>query len=98
MQTVILSVQILTAVIGCLAVVFSIPLFFAFRWPAAAMWGLKVYVYALSYVFVLLGVLSTLVGIITDSIFIGLLGLYTTVVYVVHIISVTRPPYAWTGF
>ena len=62
------------------------------------MWVLKVYISALSFVFVLVGVLTTVVGIFANSVFISLLGLYIVVVYTVHIISVTRPPDGRTGF
>jgi len=98
MKIAFLSIQILTAIVGCLATLISVPLFFAFRWPAATMWVLKVYISALSFVFVLVGVLTTVVGIFANSVFISLLGLYIVVVYTVHIISVTRPPDGRTGF
>src|SRR6476660_661172 len=62
------------------------------------MWVLKVYISALSFVFVLVGVLTTVGGIFANSVFISLLGLYIVVVYTVHIISVTRPPGGRTGF
>jgi len=75
MKIAFLSIQILTAIVGCLATLMSVPLFFAFRWPAATMWVLKVYISALSFVFVLVGVLTTVVGVFANSVFISLLGL-----------------------
>ncbi|HEU4902701.1 MAG TPA: alpha/beta hydrolase [Flavisolibacter sp.] len=98
MNILIAILQILVAVAGCIAVLVSIPLFFAFRWPAAAMWGLKLFVSAVSPVFALVGVFTAMVGILTGSVFISFLGLAVVGIYVFHIISVTRPPAAATGF
>lgn len=98
MNTVNAILQILFAVAGCMAVILSIPLFFAFRWPAAAMWGMKLFVSALSPLFALVGVMTTLAGLWTGSVFTSFLGVAVVWIYVLHIISVTRPPAAASGF
>lgn len=98
MNTISTIVQILFAIAGGMAVLVSIPLFFAFRWPAAVMWGLKLFVSALSPVFALIGVLISMVGILAGSVIVSWLGLAVVWIYVFHIISVTRPPTVASGF
>jgi acetyl esterase/lipase len=98
MEIIKLIIQILVAVLGCLVALLSIPLFLQFRWPAAAMWILKVYVSALSPVFFWLGVVTALVGLTTGSVFTSAVGIYTALIFLIHIIRVTRPPDVTTGF
>ena len=92
MNILISVIQIIACIIGLLAVLMSIPLFLQFRWPAAAMWGLKVFMSSLSPVFVLVGVAILITGLATDSLFIDVIGAYLILVYLVHYISVTRQP------
>ena len=86
-----LIIQIITAVLGFLAALVSIPLFFSFRWPAVAKWGLKAYVSALSPVLILLGVFIVIAGQATNSTFISLLGIFVILIFSFHLISHTRP-------
>ena len=91
-------IQIITG-IGCSVVaLMSIVLFLQFRWPAAAMWGLKVFTSALSPLFVLVGLLTFIIGLVMDSIFIAIIGTYAAFIFIIHIISVTRPPNSTSGF
>jgi acetyl esterase/lipase len=62
------------------------------------MWGLKVYVSALSPVLVLIGLITAIVGLATGSTFISLLGIFVVFIFSFHLISVTRPPDASTSF
>lgn len=94
-MTILIVVLQFLAAIAALA---SIPLFFAFRWPKAAMWGLKVYVSALSPVFAFLGAVTILVGAFSGSLLIILPGAYVFLIYLIHIICVTRPPHAAGSF
>lgn len=96
MNIIIIILQALVIMAGCLAALISIPLFFRFRWPSAAMWMLKIFSSAVSPVLVLVGVLTTVVGLSTGSLFISLTGMYVFFVYAIHFILVTRPP-AFTG-
>lgn len=98
MAVVIFILQALAATLGCLAALISIPLFFPFRWPAAAMWILKVYVSSLSFILALTGVSIAVIGLLTGPAFIGWLGMIVAFVYGIHFISVTRAPSAGTGF
>jgi acetyl esterase/lipase len=98
MDVIKLIIQILAAALGSLAALISLPLFFRFRWPAAGMWILKVYVSALSPAFALLGVLTALVGLTTGSLFVSVVGMYDVLIFLIHIISITRPPGTTTGF
>lgn len=85
-------IQFVAGVAGCLALVMSVVLFLHFRWPAAAMWGLKLFVSALSSVLMLVGIVTLIAGLATNSIFISVVGLFATIVYLVHFLSVTRAP------
>lgn len=98
MENSITIIQVLVAVLGCLAALMSIPLFIKFRWPAAAMWGLKVFTSALSLVLIFLGVLIFIVGITTNSVLIIVIGIYVVFIYLWHTIIVTRPPLASGNF
>jgi acetyl esterase/lipase len=98
MEIIISIIQIIAGIAGSLAALMSIVLFLQFRWPAAAMWGLKVFTSAVSPLFVLNGLLTLMIGLATSSVLISVTGIYTTVIYLVHVISVTRPPDSASGF
>src|SRR5687768_2174538 len=93
-----LIIQILAAVSGCLAALMSITLFLRVRWPAPALWSLKLFVSALSPWLFLIGVVSTIAGLTTGSDFISTIGIYVAVVFLIHILRVTRPPDSSNGF
>lgn len=92
MDIAILIIQLLGGIIGALLALISIPLFFPFRWPAPAMWGLKVCTSALSPVFMLAGLMILVIGVTTGSTAIAIAGAYVLLVYSIHFVSVTRPP------
>ncbi|HET9746003.1 MAG TPA: alpha/beta hydrolase [Chitinophagaceae bacterium] len=92
MDTAILIIQIFAGIIGALLALISISLFFPFRWPAAVMWGLKVCASALSPVFLFTGLIILVIGITTGSTFIAITGAYVLLVYLIHLVRVTRPP------
>jgi len=91
-------IQILAAVLGGLAALMSMLLFIRLRWPAPALWFLKLYTSALSPLLALIGVLCIIVGWTTASTFISLIGLYVFFIFFIHIIRVTRPPDFSSGF
>src|SRR6476469_5141802 len=93
-----LIIQILAAVSGCLIALTSIPFFLRLRWPAPALWFLKLYTSALSPLLVIVGVLVTLMGLATGSLLISLIGIYDVLIYCLHIFRITRPPQSSTGF
>ena len=92
MEIIKLPIQILFAALGCLTLILSIPLFFRFHWPAAVMWVIKLYVSALSPLLTLVGILTVITGLVTGSVFISLTGIFVVSIYIIHIVSVTRPP------
>jgi acetyl esterase/lipase len=92
MATLILIIQFIAGIAGSLAALLSVVLFRQFRWPAAAMWGLKVFTSAVSTVFMLVGLLTLVAGVATNSIFISVIGIYVTLIYLLHFLIVTRPP------
>ncbi len=93
-----LIVQNLAVVSVCLAAFLSILLFVRLRWPAPALWILKLYVSALSPLLVLIGIVSTFVGLTISSIFISLIGSYVSIVFAIHIFRITRSPHISTNF
>ncbi|MGE5109074.1 MAG: alpha/beta hydrolase fold domain-containing protein [Sphingobacteriales bacterium] len=98
MEIIKLIIQIIAAVSGCLAVLVSIPLFLRLSWPAPALWFLKLYVSALSPLIAFISLLITIVGLMTGSVFISLIGICDVLIFSIHIIRVTRPPDSSCGF
>lgn len=98
MDILVLIIQIIVGIVGSLVAFMSFTLFFPFRWPAAAMWGLKVFSSALSSLFVLVGLLTLIIGLVAGSVLISAIGIYVVLVYSTHFISVTRPPSSANGF
>lgn len=90
--------QILATVLGCVSALMSITLFLRVRWPAPALWFLKLYASALSPWLLVTGVLNTIVGLTTGSAFISIIGIYVALIFLLHIFSVTRPPNSSSGF
>jgi len=93
-----LIVQILASVSGCLAALMSITLFLRIHWPAPILWFLKLYVSALSPLLFLIGIVSTIAGQMTGSVFISIIGIYVSVIFLIHIFRITRPPNSSSGF
>ena len=90
--------QIFAIVSGFLAALLSIFILVQLHWPAPVLWIIKLLVSALSPLLVLIGLLSVVIGMTTGSVFIGLIGLYDVLFFLVHIFSVTRPPDSSGGF
>ena len=84
--------QIIAATLTGLAALLSILLFTRLQWPSPALWVLKLYVSALSYIIIVIGVLSIILGLTTRSVFITMMGMYVTLIFSVHAFMVTRPP------
>jgi len=91
-------IQIIAGVAVSIAAVLSILLLIKLHWPAPALWFVKLYVSALSRVFALVGLLSMIIGLMTDSVFIGVTGMYVFLIFLTHVIKVTRAPNASSGF
>ena len=98
MEIIVSILQIIAGIGGTLVALLSIVLFLQFRWPAAAMWGLKLFASALSPLFELVGLFTLTIGLVTGSVFISIIGIYVVLIYLIHIISVTRPPDSASGF
>lgn len=90
--------QIMAIVLAGISAILSIPLFLRLRWPAAILWFLKLYASALSPILALIGVLSAIVGLVTGSVFISIIGMYVGLVFYIHLYRITRPPDPSTGF
>ncbi|AEW00895.1 hypothetical protein A4D02_13120 [Niastella koreensis] len=98
MDTIKLIIQIPAAVSASLAALMSVLVFIRLSWPAPALWFLKLYVSALSPLLALIGVLSIVVGLVTDSALIGVIGIYDFLIYIIHIYLVSRPADSSTSF
>ena len=98
MEIIIPIIQMIAGIAGFLVALMSITLFLRLRWPAPALWFLKLCVSALSPLLLLIGILSTCVGLITSSVFISLIGMYVFVTFVIHIFRITRPPDVSSNF
>jgi acetyl esterase/lipase len=85
---------VLASITTCMSVLF----FFQLRWPAPVLWFLKLYTSALSPILVLIGVLTTVVGLTTGSALVTLIGIYNIMIYSLHIYIVTRPPNVANNF
>ena len=91
-------IQIIAGIGSSLIALMSIVLFLQFRWPAAVMWGLKVLTSALSPLFVLFGSVILIIGLTTSSVFVSVIGICITIIYLIHVICVTRAPDSAGGF
>ena len=98
MEIVLIIIQSITAFLGCLTALLSILLFLQLQWPAPGLWLLKLFTAALSPLFVLIGVLTTIAGMATGSLFTSVIGIYNVLIFGMHIYSVTRPPGAHCNF
>jgi acetyl esterase/lipase len=85
-------IQFVAAIAGLITLALSSVLFFAFRWPAAAMWGLKVVVSALSVILCFISLLTFITGLLTGSFFIAAVGFAGMIIYANHIFLVSQPP------
>lgn len=92
------AIQILAVVAGTLSALLSVLLLLRLRWPAPALWFLKLYVSALSPIFGFIGVLCMMVALMTGSVFIAFTGAYVFLFYAIHIFRITRPPDSSAGF
>lgn len=90
--------QVTAIVLVSISALMSTLLFLRLRWPAPVLFILKLFASALSPIFLLLGVLSVITGVITNSTFVILAGFYVTSVFLIHVIRVTRPPAGSAGF
>ena len=93
-----LWLQIPALVLAGISALLSIPLFLKLRWPAPVLWFVKLYASALSTILALVGLLTIVVGLVTGSLPVGLLGMYNLSVFFIHFLRVTRPPDVSTGF
>ena len=98
MDTILLIIQILFALIGVLLALISVVLFVQLHWPAPALWFLKLYTSALSPILAAIGLLVTIAGLATGSVIVGLIGIYDVLIFSIHFIMVTRPPHFATSF
>ncbi len=98
MEIIRLIIQILATVLGCLAALMSILILLRLHWPAPVLWIIKLFASALSPLFVVVGVLSVIVGLTTGSVFMSLMGMYVALFFFSHIYRITRPPDVSSGF
>lgn len=98
MDTLKLTLLVLVAVPAIIAALMSVLLFIRLRWPAPLLWITKLFISALSPWLTLLGVIASVVGLITGSALISLVGAYNALIFYIHMYRVTRPPEDRSGF
>lgn len=84
--------QVLASVAGCIAALSSILLFVRLRWPAPMPWIAKLFAGALSWVLILTGLITTIIGILTGSVFLIFVGTYDVIVFLLYVLRVTQGP------
>lgn len=90
--------QIFVTMMGCLAGLTSVLFFVRLRWPAPVLWFTKLYIGALSPLLLLIGVLTMVTGLVTQSLFITATGIYDVFIFSLYIFRVTRAPVASGSF
>ena len=98
MDPILLITQILVATAGILLALMTITLFLKLRWPAPALWMIKLYTTALSPILVFTGLLVAAIGLITGSAFISVIGIYSFLIFGVYYIRASLPPPASSNF
>ncbi|MCB0670025.1 MAG: hypothetical protein KDC80_29565, partial [Saprospiraceae bacterium] len=98
MSTLYFLLQMIAWILGVFLVVSSLLFFKKLRWPAAVSFIFKIYISALAPVLVILGVLITIVGLITENAILTMIGFYDIGIYSRHLLSVTREPPGWATF
>jgi len=98
MNTMTSILQTFAAIAGGLAALMSILLFIRLRWPAPVLLFCKLYTTALSTLLSLVGLLCAIVGLVTGSVLIALIGIYDALIFLAYIFRVTRPPAASGSF
>ena len=98
MDVLIGMIHVLVTICGIIALLLSILHFIAFRWPAPAMWVLKVTVSSFTTVLLATGALTVIVGWTTDSSAIAFLGFAVLVINFIHFTNATSAPGVKTGF
>lgn len=92
MDILLVVAKIFAVVSGFLVALLSTMLFHRVRWPAPALWFLKLYVSALSPVFLLISAISLFIGLAAGSALISMMGMYDVLIYSIHIYRLTRTP------
>lgn len=90
--------QIIAASIAIAAALASILFFVRLRWPAPALWFLKLYVSALSPWLAVAGLVIAFTGFASGFLLTALVGSYDLIVFSLHAFRVSRPPRPETGF
>jgi acetyl esterase/lipase len=92
-----LQIAILT--LGCINLLMTAAILFRIKQPASpALWIIKAVPTALSTILAFAGVLIVIIGVILSSPLIIIVGGGSALIYITHIVLVTRPPEAATGF
>ncbi|HJW17785.1 MAG TPA: alpha/beta hydrolase [Flavisolibacter sp.] len=92
MNILLTMVSIIIVLAGVLAALVSITLFLRLRWPSPVLWFIKLYTSALSPFLMLAGVFTLVAGLLSGSFLVSCIGLYTLLVFGIHIYNVSRPP------
>ena len=93
------TLQIFITILASINLLMSLSILFRIKQPASPVfWIIKAIPTALSSILVFVGLLIVIFGVILSSPVIILLGGGSALIYFIHIVLVTRPPDAATGF
>jgi acetyl esterase/lipase len=96
LKFIILTLIIFLASVNLLLVRFAI---FRLRQPTSLLfWAIKVFVSAISPILFLAGIVFTISGLLLNSMPAAAIGILNTLLYLFHIVKITRPPVTFTGF
>ena len=91
--------QLVIFIIGCINLLMSVTILFRIKQPASpVLWIVKAVPTALSTILAFAGVLIVIVGVILSSPIVMITGGGSALIYLIHIVLVTRPPNPATGF
>lgn len=77
----------------------AVPIFYRLRQPTSmAMWAVKIFASSIAPFLLLIGVLMGVLGGMHNSISLIVIGSCSTVLYLFHIMKISRPPHHSTGF
>lgn len=99
MQTIKLTTEIAVIFLASVNLLLSRFALIRLRQPTSLMfWGIKVFVSAISPILFLAGVLFAISGLLLNSIPVIVIGATSALLYLYHIIKITRGPNSFTGF
>ena len=91
--------QIVIFIIGCINLLMGVAILFRIKQPASpVLWIVKAVPTALATILAFAGVMIVIIGVILSASIVMIIGGSSALIYLIHIVLVTRPPDPATGF